>query len=145
MKIQHYTLTINSNAGIHISDITSELRQFITDSAINNGIMSISSLHTTLAITINEAEERLLVDIDNTFSKLIPAKQGYLHDDLHLRDVPDNEPVNAHSHLIAMMLGNSESIAIVDGSPVLGTYQSVMAVELDGPRQRKISVQLLGQ
>ena len=84
-------------------------------------------------------------DIDSYFSKLAPADDKYLHNDLHLRDVPPDEPENAHSHLIAMMLGNSETLAIVEGAAVLGTYQSLMALELDGPRERKISIQVMGQ
>ncbi len=144
MITHHQLVSLNTESGIHLSDITPQIAQIIVDSGVSHGIATINSLHTTLALTVNEMEERLLQDIDNYFSKLVPADQGYLHDDLHLRDVPEDEPENAHSHLIAMMLGNSESIAVVDSTLVLGAYQSVMAVELDGPRERRISVQVIG-
>lgn len=144
MKAHHQFISLDTESGIHIIDITQQIQQLIQESGIKQGQLVVSSMHTTLALTVNEAEERLLVDIDNYFSKLVPAKQGYLHDDLHLRDVPPDEPINAHSHLMAMILGNSESLTIVDGKAVLGTYQSVMAVELDGPRKRKVSVQITG-
>jgi len=66
------------------------------------------------------------------------------HNDIHLRDCPPHEPENAHSHLIAMLLGSSEVIPILDGELDLGRWQSVMLVELDGPRQRTVSVRLFG-
>lgn len=54
------------------------------------------------------------------------------------------EPINAHSHLLAMMLGNSESIPVADGQLMLGTWQSVLVVELDGPRDRTVALQFTG-
>lgn len=56
----------------------------------------------------------------------------------------DQEPINAHSHLISMMLGSSESIPVVDGEMVIGQWQSVLMVDLDGPRTRTVGVQLMG-
>lgn len=54
------------------------------------------------------------------------------------------EPINAHSHLGAMLLGSSETIPVVGGELVLGQWQSVMLVDLDGPRDRRVGVQLIG-
>lgn len=54
------------------------------------------------------------------------------------------EPINAHSHLISMILGSSESIPVVDGRMVIGQWQSVLLVDLDGPRDRTVGVQLIG-
>ena len=56
----------------------------------------------------------------------------------------DQEPINAHSHLISMLLGSSESIPVVEGKMVIGQWQSVMLVDLDGPRDRTVGIQLLG-
>ena len=56
----------------------------------------------------------------------------------------DQEPINAHSHLISMLIGSSESIPVVDGSMVIGQWQSVLLVDLDGPRDRTVGVQLMG-
>jgi len=54
------------------------------------------------------------------------------------------EPINAHSHLLSMLLGSSESIPVQDGRMVLGQWQSVLLVDLDGPRDRTVGVQLMG-
>jgi len=77
--------------------------------------------------------------------RLIPPQANYLHNDIHLRDCPPDEPENAHSHLAAMLLGSSEVIPVADGGLVLGQYQSIMLVELDGSRERTLAVQVYGE
>lgn len=56
----------------------------------------------------------------------------------------DQEPINAHSHLLSMLLGSSESIPVVDGEMVIGQWQSILLVDLDGPRDRTVGIQFLG-
>jgi secondary thiamine-phosphate synthase enzyme len=85
----------------------------------------------------------LLRDLERFFLQLVPADRPWLHNDLHLRpDIPPDEPLNAHSHVIALMLGNHLSLPVVEGRLGLGRYQAVLLVELDGPRQREVLVQL---
>jgi secondary thiamine-phosphate synthase enzyme len=111
---------------------------------LQTGFVTVTSQHTTTAITLNENEERLLEDVKTVLTKLIPPYEKYLHNDIALRDCPPDEPENAHSHIAAMFLGSSEVIALAEGGLVLGQYQSVMLAELDGPRMRKVSVQICG-
>nr|WP_320056821.1 YjbQ family protein [Pseudanabaena sp. PCC 7367] len=54
-------------------------------------------------------------------------------------------PINAHSHLMAITMNNSEIVPIVDGKLGLGTYQNVMLLELDEPRQRTVLLQICGE
>jgi secondary thiamine-phosphate synthase enzyme len=131
--------------GIALHDLMADLREAVAASGIRNGFVTVTSQHTTTAITINEHEVRLLEDVKAFLARLIPPGDGYLHNDIHLRDCPPDEPENAHSHLAAMLLGSSEVIALADGTLVLGQYQSVMLVELDGPRRRRVSVQVMGE
>lgn len=56
----------------------------------------------------------------------------------------DQEPINAHSHLLSMLVGSSESIPVVNGDMVIGQWQSILLVDLDGPRDRTVGVQLMG-
>jgi thiamine phosphate synthase YjbQ (UPF0047 family) len=56
----------------------------------------------------------------------------------------NQEPINAHSHLLSMLLGSSESIPVVNGEMVIGQWQSILLVDLDGPRNRTVGVQFLG-
>ena len=113
---------------------------------MKNGQVLIFSRHTTTALAINEYEERLLTDTKVYLSKLAPYSNKYLHNDLNLRpNISPDEPMNAHSHLMAMTLSTSEVIPIVDGKLALGTYQSVLFFELDGARNRTIFCQISGE
>ena len=56
----------------------------------------------------------------------------------------DQEPINAHSHFAAMLLGSSETVPVTEGGLVIGQWQSVMLVDTDGPRERKVGIQCLG-
>ena len=122
-----------------------DLKKTIARSGIRNGFVTITSQHTTTAIAINEHEARLIEDIKAFLTRLIPPRDRYLHNDITLRDCPPDEPENAHSHLAAMLLGSSEVVTLADGEMVLGQYQSVMLYELDGPRTRRVSVQVYGE
>jgi secondary thiamine-phosphate synthase enzyme len=144
MKIISAVIELETGEGISLHDLMPELKTTIARSAIQNGFVTITSQHTTTAITINENEARLLEDVKTFLTKLVPPTDSYRHNDIALRDCPPDEPENAHSHLAGMLLGSSEVIALAGGEPVLGQYQSVMLVELDGPRQRNVSVQVCG-
>jgi len=120
------------------------------------GTVNVLSRHTTTALAINECEARLLDDIRQWLARMAPPNEPYLHNDLSLRRGPAGwpggdeawraqEPVNAHSHLLSIMLGNSETIPITRGQLALGTWQSVLLVELDGPRRRTVGVQIVGR
>lgn len=145
MPIIHKLIEVETDTGINIYNITPEIEKLIASTGIHNGQVLVFSRHTTTALAINEDEERLLKDVKVFLRKLAPESERYLHNDLHLRDVPEDEPMNAHSHLIAMMLSTSEVVPIVDGKLALGTYQSVLFFELDGPRKRTVFCQLSGE
>lgn len=144
MLIKQEIKTLTTKPGIEIYNITPQVQQFLDASTIQNGQVLVFSRHTTTALAINENEERLLEDIKVYLRKLAPEADRYLHNDLHLRIVPDDEPMNAHSHLMAMTLHNHEIIPVVDGELALGTWQSILFLELDGPRERTFLVQAMG-
>ncbi len=146
MSIVNHLIEVETEAGVGIYNITPQIKDLIASGAIQNGQVLVFSRHTTTAIAINEHEERLLEDIKVFLRKLAPETDRYLHNDLHLRTgIPQDEPMNAHSHLMAMMLSTSEVIPLVNGSLGLGTYQSILFFELDGPRKRKVSCQITGE
>ena len=140
-----HRLAIQTGGPFRCHDITVELQAFVERSGVADGLLVAAGQHTTTALVVNEAEERLLADIATFFAQLVPADRPYLHNDLHLRPgIPADEPRNAHSHLIALMLGNHLSLPVLAGRLGLGRYQSVLLVELDGPRRREVLLQLTG-
>ena len=145
MQIINQVIDVKTDEGIGIYNITPQLVKLLQETGIKNGQVLAFSRHTTTALAINENEERLLEDVKVYLKKLAPPTERYLHNDLHLRDVPEDEPMNAHSHLMAMMLSTSEVVPVVDGQLALGTWQSVLFFDLDGPRQRTVFVQISGE
>jgi len=140
-----HRLAINTGGPFRCHDITSQMQAFVDHCGVRTGLLVAAGQHTTTALVVNEAEERLLADIERFFLELAPADRPWLHNDLHLRpDIPPDEPRNAHSHLIALMLGNHLSLPVLNGRLGLGRYQAVLLVELDGPRQREVLLQLTG-
>ena len=145
MAIFHTLVDIPTDESLGLYDVTEKIQAFIDTTQVRAGQVLVFSRHTTTALVINEYEERLLVDIKAYLRKLAPPEDKYLHNDLHLRVVPPDEPINAHSHLMAMTLSTSEVVPIVEGKLNLGTYQSIIFIELDGPRQRQLCVQVTGE
>ncbi len=144
MRSHYAELTIETTRNFEIINVTDRLREVTTQSGIREGMATVQALHTTVALTVNEDEERLRHDIENWFLSIAPREAKWLHNDIHLRDCPPNEPENAHAHIIQMLLGHAQTIMVHEGAPVLGTWQSLLMVELDGPRTRRLAVQLLG-
>lgn len=145
MQIRNEVIELNTDSGIGIYNITPQIVKLLNITSIINGQVLVFSQHTTTALAINEDEERLLEDVKRHLTLLAPPSASYLHNDLHLRDVPPDEPINAHSHLMAIMLSSSEVIPIVNRKLALGTWQSVLFFELDGPRERSIFIQISGE
>jgi len=144
MKIVTRLLDIQSNEQLQYFDVTPQVRAIIEEAGIVDGFAIVSSRHTTTALFVNEYEQRLLQDIKGFLQRTVPADSAYLHNDIHLRDCPPEEPENAHSHIMAMLMSSSEAIPVVDGALSIGQWQSLIFVELDGPRRRSLNIQLIG-
>ena len=140
----HQLLSLRTEAPFQCLSLTTELRRFVQVHGGQDGAVVVSGQHTTTAVIINEMEERLLKDLQRWLSQQAPPGANWKHDDLELRrGIPDDEPRNAHAHLQALMLGNEVTVNVSNGDLQLGQYQEVMLVELDGPRQRRVSLQWL--
>ena len=75
------------------------------------------------------------------------VENGYdvVNDPVQLEAWRQQEPINAHSHLLSMMVGStSESIPVVEGKLMIGDWQSILMVDFDGPRNRTVGVQWMG-
>lgn len=128
-------------------DLTQRLDRLIAESGVETGILNVQSLHTTTAIVVNEHEPLLLEDFRDFLEQAAPRDFGYRHDDTSIRTVnlTAEERPNGHSHCRALLLPSSVCLNVAQGRLVLGTWQRVFLVELDGPREREISVMLVGE
>ncbi len=138
MKIKVKEITFSTSKEIEIVDITNEAEKFVKESKIKNGLLLIFAPHATLAIVANENESNLKEDmkrwIRETFS--YNKKEKWKHNTI------DN---NAQAHLASLALGQSKVFPIINGNLIRGTWQNILAIELDGPRSyRRIILQAIG-
>lgn len=137
------TILVQTRSSFSCHSITEKIQSFIDTSQQLEGVVCASGKHTTTALIVNEMEERLIMDLEKWLKELVPPLQGYKHDELHLREnVPTDEPKNAHSHMQALLLGNSVSVPFKNGTLQLGKHQDIILVELDGPRERNIVISI---
>jgi secondary thiamine-phosphate synthase enzyme len=138
-RIDHIQLA--TTAPIQLIDITANVRERVQASGLRHGLVTLISNHTTARVNLNEREERLQQDMVTFLKRLVPRDGDYGH---NIAPVDDRD--NAHAHLLGLFANASESIPVADGALLLGEWQSIFFVELDGPRtQRQVTVQLLGE
>jgi secondary thiamine-phosphate synthase enzyme len=142
MKVFNTSFTLSTEERTEVSDITKLVREAIQHSPVSDGIALVNTLHTTCALFVNEFQGALIEDLKGLMERLVPERGGYRHDDPRYSDC---ERGNAHSHLRAALLGRSIAFGVSHGEPTLGRFQSVIFAELDGPRRRDISVQVIGE
>ena len=129
-------------------DITEELQRAIKDSGVTDGAAIAFCAHTTCALLINEWEDGALADFRRHVTSMVPHEGVYYqHDDFEIRtqNMHDDERKNGHAHVKAMLLSaTSHAIPVVDGEPVLGTWQRLIFFEMDEPKERRIVFLVLG-
>ncbi len=136
MKIVNEVLNVSSKKRCDMIDITGRVTELIRTSGIIAGEATVYCPHTTAGITINEnADPSVVHDMLLTLEELIPKnRRGYQHGE-----------GNSDAHTKSSLTGCSEHILIMDGQPVLGTWQGIYFCEFDGPRNRKVILQLRGE
>ena len=140
-------LVFETHAPIQFLDITDQVAELVRVAGLREGVATVFSRHTTAAVCIQEAEPLLLEDLCEFLKRNAPAEDHYRHNDFRVRTVHmhDDESPNGHAHCLQLMLGASETIPVADGQLLLGTWQRIFLVELDGPREtREVVLQVFG-
>lgn len=144
--ISRRRLEVPTSQPTEFVDITSRLQDEVTAAGLCNGRLHLQSLHTTLGLVLNEHEPLLMRDLAAVLERVAPVGGGYEHDDLPRRaGIGADEARNGHAHCRALFLQPACTVLVEDGRLVLGRWQSVFAVELDGPRDRQLALQLDGE
>ncbi|MEI6692542.1 MAG: secondary thiamine-phosphate synthase enzyme YjbQ [Chlorobium sp.] len=134
------TIKVETTRPIEIIDISAEVSAIIASSALVAGQVTIISQHSTAYISINEKEDRLLEDMETFLKRFTPRDGNYFH---NINPVDGRE--NAHAHLLGLFMNTSETIPFSKGKLLLGQWQSLFFVELDGPRkERNVLLQISG-
>jgi secondary thiamine-phosphate synthase enzyme len=140
-------LVLETHEPIQFLDITDQVADLVRLAGLREGVANVFSRHTTAAICIQEAEPLLLEDLREFLQRKAPADTHYRHNDFRVRTVHmhDDESPNGHAHCLQLMLGSSETVPVADGRLLLGTWQRIFLVELDGPRSsREVVINVFG-
>jgi secondary thiamine-phosphate synthase enzyme len=141
-------LVFETHEPIQFLDITEQVVELVRVAGLREGVANVFSRHTTAAVCIQEAEPLLLRDLREFLERAAPANAHYRHNDFRVRTVHmhDDESPNGHAHCLQLMLGTSQSVPVAAGELLLGTWQRIFLVELDGPRAaREVIIQVLGE
>ncbi len=147
MKISNKIIEIQTKEQFDIIDLTEEIKSFIKEKDIKNGLINIQSLHTTTSVFVQEKEPLLLQDIKKYLERIVPQSINYNHDDFSVRTVNicEDECRNGHSHCKALNLPTSVTLNLIDSKIQLGKWQSILFIELDKTRERKVQIQIIGE
>ena len=145
IRVESDVVELRTEERLQFVDLTELVAERVRRSGIGHGLVCVQSRHTTTAVVVNENEPLLIEDLKRVLERLAPRDGRYGHNELHRRrDPAPDESANGDSHCRAVLLGSSETLAIVDGALQLGRWQSVFLVELDGPRRRAVCVVVMG-
>jgi len=125
-------LSVKTSARTELIDITSKIARLVEESGVSEGRCMLYVPHTTAAVTINEsADPSVKDDILMVLNQIVPWDANYRHGE-----------GNSPAHVKSTLVGASETVAIENGSLVLGTWQGIFFCEFDGPRTRKVHVRI---
>ncbi len=138
MVVETKELHFDTRGEVEIIDITGEVNAKLSESAIENGIVTIFVPGSTAAVTTIEYEPGLLHDLPNALERLFPRGINYEHE-YRWHDG------NGHSHVRASFIGPSLTVPFRNKKLMLGTWQQVVFVELDNKRRsRRVILQIIG-
>jgi secondary thiamine-phosphate synthase enzyme len=130
-----------TNDRLQLLNITDRINEIVRKSGVQDGLVHLQSLHTTSAVFINEWQDALVHDVKKFFEEVVLRDQYYRHND---PEHSDCERKNADSHLRGMLMGQTLCLQVRNASVLLGTWQSIIFAEFDGPRSRSLAVQVSG-
>jgi secondary thiamine-phosphate synthase enzyme len=127
------TLSVKTERRTQLVNVTALVQEAVTGFGVTSGICYLYVPHTTAAITVNEcADPDVALDVEAALDALIPLHGPYRHSE-----------GNSDSHVKAVLVGTSLTIPLEGGKLALGRWQGVFFCEFDGPRQRKLNVQVV--
>jgi len=120
-----------------VLDLTAGVQRVVDACGVQRGLVHVFAVGSTVAVTTMEYEPGGVADLGALLERLIPAAGHYEH---NVR----NHDTNAHAHLRAALIGPSETVPLLDGRLILGTWQQIVLVDFDDrPRTRSVSVGVL--
>ena len=130
-----------TNDRLQLLNITERINEIVRKSGIRDGLVHLQSLHTTSGVFLNEWQDALVHDVRTFFEQIVSRDQYYRHNDPNYSDC---ERRNADSHMRGMLMGQTLCLQVRNATVLLGTWQSIVFAEFDGPRSRSLAIQVSG-
>ena len=141
LTIHGETIVVQTEQRIELVDLTKTVMEFVRKFNMREGLVTLWSMHTTCALFINEFQVALLTDIKRFLEQMVARDAEWMHND---PEHSDCDRMNADSHLRGMLMGQSLCLQVRNSAVLLGTWQSIILAEFDGPRSRSVSIQVSG-
>jgi len=140
MSVLTHDMQISMNGDSHIENLTRRVQHMLSESGLQNGILTLFVKHTTASVMIIEDEPGIRSDTRTFWDQTIPANPQWEHNTRN----PGED--NGHSHLRGQLQGPSLTIPFVKGALTLGTWQQLVLIDFDTrSRTRELVIQLLGE
>jgi secondary thiamine-phosphate synthase enzyme len=143
MIIKLEKFLIQSRKEVEAINVTPIVEEFVKRSGLTNGMVNVYNQHTSAGLLVTEGIPCLEEDIGAFLDRLVPEEENYLH--RRYLDFDGRVGFNAQMHLKSVLVGCSASFPVSDGKIVKGSRQTVYFMEFDGPLQRTMSVQVIGE
>lgn len=137
MKIYNEQITIQSAKLREVFNITAQVKAALAKSSFRDGIILASSLHSNASVIVNDEEPGFLEDLDQWLNQIAPARDDYKH--------KGRFESNSSVHFQSLLLHHQVVVPFTEGRLDLGPWQSILYVELDGQRPKRIAVKVMGE
>ncbi len=136
MKTHTEYLWFNTQSKREYINITSDVREILSKSKINEGMALVSAMHITAGVYVNDAESGIIHDIDEWLERIAPFNPDYQHH--------NTGETNGDAHLKSLIMHHEVIVPITDGKLDLGPWQQIYYAEFDGKRKKRLIVKIMG-
>jgi secondary thiamine-phosphate synthase enzyme len=130
------TLHFKTDAGVSLVNLTKQIRAFVEETGVQEGMCHVIAPHTTGAVTINSyLDPKTAADLVHEVNRLIPTRVDFVHQ--------VDGPTDAAGHVKTTLIGPGQAVVIHGGDLLLGHSQGIMFFEFDGPRDRTVHLKVM--
>jgi secondary thiamine-phosphate synthase enzyme len=139
MAVYQKSFRISTRGRCDMLDITPQVQRILAESKLKNGVVNVSGMGSTVAVTTIEYEPGALADLARALEKIAPTNSDYAHNARWGDD-------NGYAHLRSALMGTAKSYPLRDGALHLGTWQQLVLCDFDDrPRDREVTVTVVGE
>jgi len=139
MAVYQKSFRISTRGRCDMLDITPQVQRILAESKLKNGVVNVSGMGSTVAVTTIEYEPGALADLARALEKVAPTNSDYAHNARWGDD-------NGYAHLRSALMGTAKSYPLRDGALHLGTWQQLVLCDFDDrPRDREVTVTVVGE